>query len=139
MSEVPLTRRKPVKTAEQIRQSPNFAALKSANQREFVLMIAAGSSPMAAIGSVYHFQCRETSRRFMYALFKRPPMKAVLHEVYGEGNKTDFLRDLDRASKNSKTTPAQVQALLIVGVARGFVPSNFSLSFREDELELVDD
>lgn len=132
MSETPLTRRKPIKGIEEIKASPNFAALPSANQKDFVLMLAGGATPMAAIGSVYHFAAKETARQFLYKLLRKPPMKAVLRELYGESSKAEFLRYLDRASKNPHITQAQVQALLIYAIARGFVRSDFSL-FKDAE------
>src|ERR1700733_7714539 len=136
MSEVPLIRRKPVKTVEEIKASPAFAALRSASQRDFVVMLAGGATPMAAIGAVYNFTAKENARQFMYKLFKKTPMKNVLRELYGEGNKTDFLKDLSRAANNKKVTIGQVQALVVYGVARGFIPSNFTLG---NHSELVDD
>lgn len=134
MSETPLIRRKAVKTVEQIKASPALAALPSANQKEFVLMVAGGSTPMAAIGSVYHFTAKESARQFLYHLFRKPPMKAVLRELFGESSKEDFLRDVDRASRNPKVTHAQVEALLIYGIARGFLPPGTTL-LSDDDLE----
>jgi hypothetical protein len=131
--ETPLTKRKPIKTVEQIKASEAFAALNSANQKEFVLMLAGGATPMAAIGSVYHFKAKETARQFLYATLRKPPMKNVLRELYGETDKADFLRDLDRASQNKKITRAQVQSLLLIGIAKGFLPSNTSLLSDEND------
>lgn len=134
MNETPLTKRKPVLTPAQIEASPAFAVLPSANQKEFVLMIAGGATPLAAM-VVYHFQCKETARNFMYKLLRKTPMKNVLRELYGEGDKADFLRDVDRASRNPETTMAQVRALLVYGIARGFLPPGTTLLSDESEGE----
>ena len=130
----PLTQRKPIRTPAQIEASPHFAALKSASQKDWVKMLAGGSAPLAAVGSVFNFTSKESARQFMYDLFEK--LKPVLRELYGETEREDFLRDVDRASKNPKTTPSQVRALFLFGVANGFVPSNFSL---DDVIRVSDD
>ena len=72
-------------------------------------MFAGGSDPMSAIGSVYHFTSKESARQFLYHFWK-PPMKAVLRELYGEARQGRFFAGCGSRTRNPKVTHAQVEA-----------------------------
>jgi hypothetical protein len=122
-----LTERKPVRTTEQIKASPNFAVLKSANQKEFVLLLAGGASPLDAVFGAYNFKSKVAARVFMYQLLRKETMHDVLQELYGTNSKADFMEKVEQLSRNKDVTIAQVQALFLYGIANGFIDEQYLL------------
>jgi hypothetical protein len=122
-----LTERKPVRTVEQIKGSPNFAVLKSANQKEFVILLASGVSPRDAVDSVYHFKSKAAARVFMYQLLRKETMHDILVELYGRNSKAEFMEKVEQLSRDKNVTIAAVQALFLYGIANGYIDEKFSL------------
>lgn len=128
-----LTNRVPVRSPEEIKASPHFAAL-SANQKEFVVLLARRVSPQKAVDAVYQFKtanAKQTAKVFMYSLLRKETMHDILAELYGIDAKAEFMDDVKRLSRAKDVTLAQVHSLILYGIAHGFIDENFLLFTRE--------
>jgi hypothetical protein len=139
MNVISMKHRKAVRTAEQIKASPHFAKL-SANQKDFVLAIAAGADSLTAMAVAYHFKSEEAARQHMYCLLRQRTMQPILCELYGkkflsehdkEVRRQEFLQRLDKLIRQRKPSQAEVALLITYGCANGFVPANFKFTQLE--------
>ena len=90
-----ITDRKPVVlNVDQVRALPEFGKL-NARQQSFVLLIAAGATPLESVRGAYGCTSQRSGERFLYGLLNRPSMRSVLNRVYGRDDKAAFLKRID--------------------------------------------
>lgn len=118
-----ITDRKPVVlTVAEVEALPEFRKLNG-RQKKFVLLVAAGATPLESVFGAYNCKSKRSGQRFLYDLLNRRSMQSVLNRLYGRDDKAAFLKRIeDLMRRGSHVTAAEVAALTLYGVANGYLP-----------------
>jgi hypothetical protein len=120
--------RKPVLSVAGVEVLPEFGKLNE-RQRTFIKLLAAGAEPLAAVAGAYNCKSRRSGERFLYDLLNRRKLQPVLHRLYGlkADDKAEFLKRIEKLiRRGSAVTAADVDALVLYGIANDFLPLNYS-------------
>jgi hypothetical protein len=120
--------RKPMLDVTQLRALPEFGK-RNARQQRFLLLIAAGATPIEAVRGAYNCESRRSGERFLHGLMTRRSMQPVLNRLYGlkGDDRAEFLKRVDKlVRRGSRATDAEIRALFLYGIANGFIDGNFS-------------
>jgi hypothetical protein len=121
-------KRKSVLSPEALESLPELAPL-TAQQKTFVLLIAGGAPIVAAVKGAYTCKNPRSAKSFAYDLMNRRTMQPVLNRLFGlkDDNKAEFLKRVDALMRRgSRVTDAEVNALVLYGVANDFLPPDYS-------------
>jgi hypothetical protein len=120
-----IAEKKPVLTdVEHVKALPEFDKLK-VHQQKFILLITAGAKPLEAVRGAYNCKSKRSGERFLVDLWTRRSMQPILNKLYGQKDeKAAFLERIEALMRRgSHVTAAEVAALTLFGVAKGYLPS----------------
>ena len=120
--------RKPVLSVAGVEVLPEFGKLNE-RQRTFIKLLAAGAEPLGAVAGAYNCKSRRSGERFLYDLLNRRKLQPVLNRLYGlkADDKAEFLKRIEKLiRRGSAVTAADVDALVLYGIANDFLPLNYS-------------
>lgn len=118
---------KPPMTLEQLKATPEFLLLTSA-QQTFVLNYVTTNRAVDAAKIAYPKKARDQQyiSVVVFKLFDSPRIQSALAKYFGWSEKEQFIRKLQRQVQRLDGL-AQVQALALLGKATGALPSDVQL------------
>jgi Bacterial regulatory protein, Fis family len=124
---MPLDDRKIVLSPEAVEALPEFALL-NAQQKTFLLLLAAGSGVVAATQGAYQCKDLRSAKCFAYELMRRRSLQPVLNKIFGEmDDQSVFLKRVDAlVRRGHRVTDAEFNSVVLYGAVNKFLPPDYS-------------